>query len=206
MAWQTHDGLELGRTKETRRKQAIGVARYAVLAVLFFTSLVVAAFWWQHKSMGDLTRAISRAMDERSSVCLSSYHVGDTETRVMVVRGGAGDMVMLNPREFQTFGREVLTQEIAHRPTHCAFGSSASYQIGRTRRESITVSYVPVNMSDWLWPAESMMPQATVERTFAGPESLCLQHCLEVLAQRNPCEQLPDAPPQPRAWGAREEL
>ena len=206
MTWQTHDGLELGRSQQQRRRQAAGAARYAALALLTAASLVLAAFWWQHKSMGDLTRAISRAMDERSSACLSSYHVGDTETRVVMVRGDAGDMVMLNPREFQTFGREVLTQEIAHRPTHCAFGSSASYQIARARRESITVSFVPVNMTDWLWPARSMMPQAAVERTFAGPQSLCLQHCLEVLAQRNPCEQLPDAPAQPRASGAREEL
>ena len=74
------------------------------------------------------------------------------------------------------------------------------------RRESITVSFVLVDMSDWLWPARSMMPQAAIERTFAGPESLCLQHCLEVLTQRNPCDQLPDAPPPGRVRGTREDL
>jgi hypothetical protein len=187
-AYRDHDGLETGRTRHNRRQALWTVTRGVIAAVAVTCCIGVAALAMYQRDMAQLIRRLRLAMDERSSICLSSFHVGVVDTFAVSVRlSDVEDEVLLNPSLFQSFGREVLTQEIAHRPTHCSFGSSASYQIGRVRRESITVSYVPVDLSDLMWPMRSIMPQAARLRTYTGAEALCIQHCLEVLAQRAPC-------------------
>jgi hypothetical protein len=198
--------LEHGYVSKGRYYDGGPSARRAARRMMFFTVLaaiaivVVGGFFLNEmyrKEVSDVVREVKKVMYERDSVCLSSIHVGRDEYKVVLLaptkKGFAGSGVtMMDPTIYQAFGNNVKTQELANPPLKCYHGRTKAYTIHRTRKESVTVSFTPVNTSDSLWLIKNAFATKKTMMTFSGAESYCLQHILEVFAQRNPCDELTD--------------
>lgn len=217
MQQRAREDVESGRT----RGQLVCPKWFKKGGFLIFVIVAVVVFGGA--GFCELQRSDARAvvsniistMEDRSSTCLSSFHVGKTDFKFVVLRGASPGTydVMLNPVPFQMYGKKVKTEETAHPPMQCARGAQQAYPIKRIRYSNITISHMPVDLEDRLWPLWSMLPKNYKQRTFggasrarpaaraasealrrwrAGTDSLCLQHMVEFLGQANPCAELPD--------------
>ena len=174
-----------------RRKRVRCACLLLLLAFLMLVASCIISELYRHEAKNTFNH-IMKTMTERESVCLSSIHVGRPDYfMVLIAPTDKTQLVaMLNPIVYQKFGAEVKTQEIANPPTQCYTTRKKAYTIHRERRESVSISYTAVNVTDLLWPAKSLYSRSM--KTFTGTTSFCLQHVIEMSQLQNACDELVD--------------
>jgi hypothetical protein len=191
--YSIEDGFRVNNLERRRARSRCFFASVVFVVAGCIGSIVLSEMFRYETSRA--LHQIADTMQSRESICLSSLHVGRTDYRMILLAEMHNEtsLALLNPSIFQSFGKTIKTQELAHPPTQCYTTRKKAYSIHRERRESVSVTFTTVNASNPLWPAKTLIPTLIKQTmTFNGLRSYCIQHMMELFALKNACDELTD--------------